>query len=79
MTSSPFEDAPGRRSLQSLGVRCSTDPSNFRKLGSNVILFTGISMRLFPRRGRGLLLVVTMTMEAFAMRSEGRTVSNFWK
>jgi hypothetical protein len=45
----------------------------------NVILLTGISMRLFPRRRRGLLLVVTMTMEAFAMRSEGRTASNFWK
>lgn len=79
VTSSPCEDAPGRRSLRSLGARCSTGTSNFRELGSNVILLTGISMRLFPRRRRGLLLVVTMTMEAFAMRSEGRTASNFWK
>ena len=79
VTSSPCEDAPGRRSLRSLVARCSTDSSSFRQLGSNEILFTGISMRLFPRRRRGLLLVVTMTMEAFAMRSEGRTASNFWK
>lgn len=79
VTSSPYEDAPGRRSLLSLDARGSTRPSSSRQLGSSVNLFTGISMRLFTRRGRGLLLVVTMTMEAFAMRSEGRTASNFWK
>jgi hypothetical protein len=73
VTSSPYEDAPSCRRLFSLDAQCSTRPSSSRQLGSNEFLFTGILMRLFPRRRRGLLLVVTMTMEAFAMRSEGRT------
>ena len=79
VTSSPYEDAPGCRSLLSLDAQCSTNTKHVPVAWFERKLITGISMRLFPRRRRGLLLVVTMTMEAFAMRSEGRTASNFWK
>ena len=38
MTSSPYEDATGRRSVLSLDAQGSTRPSSSRQLGSNVIL-----------------------------------------
>jgi hypothetical protein len=34
-------------------------------------------MRLYPGQLAGIVLVVTMTSEAFAMRSEGRTSAQF--